>query len=557
MLLFEHFGVKKTNPIPIVVEVVQSCGDARPSDNMKNTVRILILEDDSRDAMLMQDELERGGLNFEAKRVDTREHFLDNLQHDPPDLILSDHGLPAFDGFSALVLAKKTAPDVPFIFVTGSLGEETAVKALKSGATDYVLKHKLSELATSVHRALREAAERLRRKEAEEALRQSEERFRLLLDGVKDYAICMLDPEGRVRTWNTAAQAIEGYGPEQIVGRHFSYIFSKEDRKAGRPQEFLSVAETKGRFEDQVVLVRKDGSKYWANVVITALRNGAGKISGFSKVIRDITEWKKAEEEIRKLNAELEDRVFQRTVELEAANKELEAFSYSVSHDLRAPLRHIDGFSEMLVRTAGPNLSQSNRDLLKVISDSSKQMGQLIDDLLTFSRTARSELKLVPVEMNCLVKHTLDEMAPEIGERKVSWKIAALPPVQADPVTLRQVMINLICNALKYSSKRPESKIEIGAKDGRRETTFFVRDNGVGFDPRYSSKLFGVFQRLHSAAEFQGTGIGLAIVRRIIARHGGKTWADGTIDKGATFYFSLPKVRRTKMAREGAHPSEQ
>ena len=232
---------------------------------MKNTVRILILEDDSRDAMLMQDELERGGLNFEVKRVDTREQFLNHLQNDPPDLILSDHGLPAFDGFSALVLAKKTAPDVPFIFVTGSLGEETAVKALKSGATDYVLKHKLSDLAASVHRALREAAERLRRKEAEEALRQSEERFRLLLEGVKDYAICMLDPEGRVRTWNTAVPTIEGYGPEQIVGRHFSYIFSKEDRKGGKPEKCLAIAESKGRFEDEVVLVRKDGSKYWAD----------------------------------------------------------------------------------------------------------------------------------------------------------------------------------------------------------------------------------------------------------------------------------------------------
>ena len=511
---------------------------------MKNTVRILILEDDSRDAMLMQDELERGGLNFEVKRVDTREQFLNHLQNDPPDLILSDHGLPAFDGFSALVLAKKTAPDVPFIFVTGSLGEETAVKALKSGATDYVLKHKLSDLAASVHRALREAAERLRRKEAEEALRQSEERFRLLLEGVKDYAICMLDPEGRVRTWNTAVPAIEGYGPEQIVGRHFSYIFSKEDRKAGKPEKCLAIAESKGRFEDEVVLVRKDGSKYWADVVITTLHDGDGEISGFSKVIRDITERKKAEEEIRKLNAELEDRVFQRTVELEAANKELEAFSYSVSHDLRAPLRHIDGFTEMLARNGGASLSQSNRDLLKVISDSSKQMGQLIDDLLTFSRTGRAELKLMPVEMNGFVKHTVQELAPEVGDRKVSWKIAALPTVQADPVTLRQVMVNLICNALKYSSKRPESKIEIGVKDGRRETTFFVRDNGVGFDPRYSSKLFGVFQRLHSAAEFQGTGIGLAIVRRIIARHGGKTWAEGALDKGATFYFSLPKVSR-------------
>lgn len=510
---------------------------------MNNTVRILILEDELRDAVLIQDELQRSGLDFECKRVDTRAAFLESLDVDPPDLILSDHGLPAFDGFSALALAKEKHPDIPFIFVTGSLGEETAVKALKTGATDYVLKHKLFELGASVHRALRESAERLGRKQAEEALRNSEERFRLLLEGVKDFAICMLDPEGRVLTWNTAAQTIEGYAADQMVGRHFSYVFSKEDRKAGKPEKFLATAEKKGRFADELLLVRKDGAKYWADVVITRLRGPDGKISGYSKVIRDITERKRAQEEIRKLNAELEDRVFQRTVQLEAANKELEAFSYSVSHDLRAPLRHIDGFAEMLGRTAGKELSESNRDLLKVISDSARQMGQLIDDLLTFSRTGRSELSLAPIEMNSLVQNAIQELSRDAGTGKVRWKVETLPGVMADPVTLRQVVINLLGNALKYSGKRPEARIEVGAKEGRRDITFHIRDNGVGFDPRYTQKLFGVFQRLHAASEFQGTGIGLAIVRRIIARHGGKTWAEGALDKGATFYFSLPKTR--------------
>jgi PAS domain S-box-containing protein len=508
---------------------------------MSKKIRILILEDNDRDAMLIKDELQRGGLTFSSKRVQTRDGFVRSLNAPLPDLILSDHGLPAFDGFTALALAKEKAPDIPFIFVTGSLGEETAVRTLKTGATDYVLKHRLETLVPSVHRALSQAEECQGRKRAEEALRQSEERFRLLLEGVNDYAICMLDPQGRVLTWNTAAQRIEGYEPDQMVGRQFSYVFSKEDRKNGKPQEYLAAAAKQGRFEGELWLVRSNGSGYWANVVITALRNQDGKISGFSKVIRDITERKRAEEEIRKLNLELEDRVFQRTVQLEAANKELEAFSYSVSHDLRAPLRHIDGFAEMLTRHTAGQLSHDNQRVLKVISDSAKQMGRLIDDLLTFSKTGRSELKLVDIDMTDLVQGTIAELRSELGRRKVSWNVPTLPRIKADPVTLRQVWINLICNALKYSRDRSESKIHIGCKESRRESVFFVRDNGVGFDPRYADKLFGVFQRLHSPSQFEGTGIGLAIVRRIIARHGGKTWAEAVPDEGATFYFSLPK----------------
>src|SRR5258706_14437377 len=189
---------------------------------MKKKLRILILEDNDRDALLIKDELQRGGLSFSSRRVDTRDGFVRALNGALPDVILSDHGLPAFDGFTALELAKQRAPDVPFIFVTGSLGEETVVRTLKTGATDYVLKHHLTDLVPAVERALREAAERHRRKKAEEALRQSEQRFRLLFEGVKDFAICILDPQGRVRTWNTAAQAIEGYAADQMIGRPFS-----------------------------------------------------------------------------------------------------------------------------------------------------------------------------------------------------------------------------------------------------------------------------------------------------------------------------------------------
>lgn len=225
---------------------------------------------------------------------------------------------------------------------------------------------------------------------------------------------------------------------------------------------------------------------------------------------------------------------------LEVANKELEAFSYSVSHDLRAPLRHIDGFVELLVKNT-PDLDAKSKRYLEVISDSARQMGHLVDDLLVFSRIGRAELRRCPVNVNQMVRDILSDLRQEFKDKKIDWKVGNLVNVEADPSMLKLVFINLISNAVKYSGREEQARIEIGCENSASEgKIFFVKDNGIGFDMEYYEKLFGVFQRLHSTDDFEGTGIGLANVKRIIYRHGGKVWAESAAGQGATFYFSLP-----------------
>ncbi len=358
--------------------------------------------------------------------------------------------------------------------------------------------------------------------------------------------IYTLDTAGRVTFLSPAAEEMLGWSQAELLGRDMHEAIHSR-RPDGSPfpaaecplTQVLRTGEAFRSHED--LFWRKDGAPLPVLCSSAPILRG-GRMDGAVMAFTDITARKRYEEEIRRLNADLERRVRERTAQLEEANRELESFSYSVSHDLRAPLRHISGFAEMLQKHSAAALDESGRRFLKVIHDSARHAGRLVDDLLAFSRMGRAELRQTPVDMNALVEEVRREVAGEAEGRNVRWEVGPLPAVRGDPAMLRLVWRNLLSNALKYTRPRAAARVEVGGTAGEREAVFFVRDNGVGFDMKYKEKLFGVFQRLHRPEQFEGTGIGLANVRRIVARHGGRAWAEGVPDGGATFFFSLPRT---------------
>ena len=378
------------------------------------------------------------------------------------------------------------------------------------------------------------------RKTVEDTIRQSEERFRLMVSEVKDYAILMLDLNGHIVSWNTGAEQIKGYRTEEIIGQHFSRFYTEEDIERGTPQRILAIAAKEGRTEDEGWRVRKGGSRFWADVVITAVHDEAGQLRGFAKLTRDMTEQKNASDQIRLQNAQLA-----------VANKELEAFSYSVSHDLRTPLRAIDGFSLALLEDCGDKIDGEGKRHLQRVRAATVRMGHLIDDLLQVARISRSEMGRDSVNLSLLAEEVAAQMREAAPDRHVAFVIAPGLMAQGDRNLLRIVLENLLSNSWKFTARQSHPRIEFGMQPRDGEAVYFVRDNGVGFDMQYATKLFGVFQRLHSEGEFPGTGIGLATVQRIVHRHGGRIWVEASVGKRAAFYFVLnPKAELS--LREGS-----
>ena len=371
------------------------------------------------------------------------------------------------------------------------------------------------------------------RRQAEEALRQSEQRFSSMLEAVRDYAIIFLELDGRVARWNKGAERIKGYRAEEIVGQHFSRFYPPPDIANGKPELELQVATSEGRFEDEDWRVRKDGSRFWANVVVTALRDASGKVSGFVKITRDLTARKEAENELKRY-----------AEELKRSNQELEHFAHVASHDLQEPLRTVSSFSQLLARRYKGKLDAEADEFITFIVDGATRMQTLINDLLAFSRIGMRGNPFALVDCGEIFNAAKENLEVAIAENGAVITNDPLPALVADQTQLTQLFQNLFSNAIKFRRPEEAPRIHVSAVWHDGAWQFSVRDNGIGIAPQYFDRIFVIFQRLHGREEYPGTGIGLAICKKIVQRHGGRMWVESGTGTGSTFYFTIPDERR-------------
>ncbi|MFZ4520326.1 MAG: sensor histidine kinase [Bacteroidales bacterium] len=504
----------------------------------EGVLNVLSLEDSIRDFEIIREQLIDAGYNLKMWRVETEAGFRNALLNNSFDIILADFNLPGYDAFAALRLCKELCPAVPFICVSGSIGEEKAIELIREGAVDYVLKDRPKRLPFAIKRALEEAQERLQVWMAEEKLRDSERNYRVLADSGQAL-IWTSDANNLCNYFNRVWLNFTGRTFEQEAGNGWTQGVHQDDY-AHCLKVYTQAFDKREIFSMEYRLKRYDGEYRWLIDDGCPRYDGKGEFIGYIGHCLDITERKMAQDKILELNETLEQRIEERTSKLLEAISEMEAFSYSVSHDLRAPLRGIHGFTQILLEDYAGKLDHEGQRICSIIRDNSLKMGYLVDDLLAFSRLSRVEMQLSVINMKELVLSIFLEITDIDMRSRINFRVEELNNAPADPVMFRQVWSNLISNAIKYSSKKPSADISVTSRRENGNCVYCIKDNGSGFDMKYAGKLFGVFQRLHSEKEYEGTGVGLAIVQRIVQRHNGKVWGEGKEGEGASFYVSLP-----------------
>jgi PAS domain S-box-containing protein len=517
----------------------------------KSRMHILLIEDDPLDAELICERLREEWSDCRVTRIQTREELSGMLSGaDPFQAILADYSLPQFDGLEALDAVRRVNQEVPFIFVSGAIGEEKAIESQKLGATDYVLKNRLDRLGVALRRAIVEVQERNERQRAQSSLKQAEERFRLLVENVQDHAIVQLDARGNVAGWNRGAERILGYAEQEILGKHCSCFFTPEDRERGMPQEQLKLARDMGHAENDNWLMRKDGARFWASGVTTALRDESHRLRGYSKILRDLTERKQLTEALRA-----------RAEELSETDRRKDEFLAMLAHELRNPLAPILSSLELLVRHGldDPKLHGAVRTAVRQV----RHMARLLDDLLDVSRITRGIITLQKkrVDLRTIINQAIETSRPRLEARKHRLTVSLTPEslaIEADVDRLEQVLVNLLNNAAKYTptggevwvtADRGEDFISSAAAAGdstpRQCAIVRVRDNGIGIAPEMLPKIWDVFTQSERGLDRSegGLGVGLTLVKRLVEMHQGNVAAhsDGR-NQGVEFTLRFPLV---------------